>query len=152
MKRLIQKGVFNIVMFERILVAVDGSKHSDAAFDMAVDLSQKYGSSLTVLHVFQGSTGGGTLASGVDEDANKSIGQEILDAYAKKLESKSLQNARFLLAKGDAALKIIETANANDCRLVVLGSRGRGAFKELLLGSISHKVTNHAGCPVLIVR
>jgi nucleotide-binding universal stress UspA family protein len=43
-------------MFENILVAVDGSKHSDAAFDVAMDIAQKYGSQLFVLHVFQGGT------------------------------------------------------------------------------------------------
>ena len=53
-------------MFETILVAVDGSKHSDAAFDVAVDIAQKYGSQLFVLHVFQGGTGTGTLVSSDD--------------------------------------------------------------------------------------
>ena len=41
------------LMFENILVAVDGSKHSDTAFDVAMDIAQKYGSQLFVLHVFQ---------------------------------------------------------------------------------------------------
>ena len=50
-------------MFENILVAVDGSKHSDAAFDAAMDIAQKYGSRVFVLHVFQGGTGSGTLVS-----------------------------------------------------------------------------------------
>lgn len=50
-------------MFENILVAVDGSKHSDAAFDVAMDIAQKYGSQVFVLHVFQGGTGSGTLVS-----------------------------------------------------------------------------------------
>jgi nucleotide-binding universal stress UspA family protein len=40
------------LMFENILVAVDGSKHSDDAFDVAMDIPQKYGSQLFVLHVF----------------------------------------------------------------------------------------------------
>jgi nucleotide-binding universal stress UspA family protein len=140
-------------MFENILVAVDGSKHSDAAFDVAMDIAQKYGSQLFVLHVFQGGTGSGTLVSSSVEDDNRSIGQQILDSYeAKVKEKRLLQNVRMLLQMGDAAQRIMETASEVKCGLLILGSRGRGGFKELLLGSVSHKVTNHADCPVLIAK
>jgi nucleotide-binding universal stress UspA family protein len=56
------------------------------------------------------------------------------------------------LEEGDAAKRIMEIANEIDCRLLLMGSRGKGGFKELLLGSVSHKVANHADCPVLIVK
>jgi nucleotide-binding universal stress UspA family protein len=56
------------------------------------------------------------------------------------------------LKKGDAAKVIIETAKAENCGLIVLGSRGRGEFTELLLGSVSHKVIQHATGPVLLVK
>ena len=139
-------------MFETILVAVDGSKHSDAAFDVAVDIAQKYGSQLFVLHVFQGGTGTGTLVSSDVEDANRSIGQQILNSYEAKVNERHLQNVRMLLQMGDAAQRIMETAREVKCGLVIIGSRGRGGFKELLLGSVSHKVTNHADFPVLVVK
>ena len=71
-------------MFENILVAVDGSKHSDAAFDVAMDISQKYGSQVFVLHVFQGGTGPGTLVSPGFEDDMRAIGQQILDSYESR--------------------------------------------------------------------
>jgi nucleotide-binding universal stress UspA family protein len=57
-----------------------------------------------------------------------------------------------LLEMGDAAQRIIETASEVKCGLLLLGSRGNGGFKELLLGSVSHKITNHAECPVLIAK
>jgi nucleotide-binding universal stress UspA family protein len=140
-------------MFERILVAVDGSKHSDAAFDVAANMAQKYGSQLYVLHVFQGGIGTTTFVSPGVEDELRSVGQDILASYERKLkEREDLRNARVLLQQGDAAQRIMETANTEECGLIVIGSRGRGSFKELLLGSISHKVTNHASCPVLVVR
>jgi|SRR5918994_6250087 nucleotide-binding universal stress UspA family protein len=139
-------------MFETILVAVDGSKHSDDAFDVAVDIAQKYGSQLFVLHVFQGGTGSGTLVSSGVEDANRSIGQQILSSYEAKVNERQLQNVRMLLQEGDAAQRIMETAREAKCGLVLIGSRGRGGFKELLLGSVSHKVTNHADYPVLVVK
>ena len=139
-------------MFENILVAVDGSKHSDAAFDAAMDIAQKYGSQVFVLHVFQGGTGSGTLVSPGFEDDMRSIGQQILDTYEAKVKERRLQNVRMLLQMGDAAQRIMETASEIKCGLLILGSRGRGGFKELLLGSVSHKVTNHADCPVLIAK
>jgi len=139
-------------MFENILVAVDGSKHSDAAFDVALDIAQKYGSQLFVLHVFQGGTGGGTLVSSTDEDDNRSIGQEILNSYEETAKERGLQNVNILLQEGDAAKRIMETAREVKCGLLILGSRGRGGFKELLLGSVSHKVTSHTDCPVLIAK
>ena len=142
-------------MFENILVAVDGSKHSDAAFDVTMDISQKYGSQVFVLHVFQGGTGPGTLVSPGFEDDMRAIGQQILDSYEAKVKERrdSLQkNVRMLLEMGDAAQKIMETASKIKCDLVLIGSRGRGGFKELLLGSVSHKVTNHASCAVLVVK
>ena len=139
-------------MFENILVAVDGSKHSDAAFDVAMDITQKYRSQLFVLHVFQGGTGSGTLVSSGVEDDNRSIGQQILNSYEAKAKERRLQNVRMLLQMGDAAQRIMETASEVKCGLLILGSRGRGGFKELLLGSVSHKITNHADCPVLIAK
>jgi nucleotide-binding universal stress UspA family protein len=139
-------------MFENILVAVDGSKHSDAAFDVATDIAQKYSSQLFVLHVFQGGTGSGTLVSSGVEDDNRSIGQQILNSYEAKAKERRLQNVRMLLQMGDAAQRIMETASEVKCGLLILGSRGRGGFKELLLGSVSHKITNHADCPVLIAK
>jgi nucleotide-binding universal stress UspA family protein len=139
-------------MFENILVAVDGSKHSDAAFDAAMDIAQKYGSQVFVLHVFQGGTGSGTLVSPGFEDDMRSIWQQILDSYEAKVKERRLQNVRMLLQMGDAAQRIMETASKIKCEFLILGSRGRGGFKELLLGSVSHKVTNHADCPVLIAK
>jgi nucleotide-binding universal stress UspA family protein len=139
-------------MFENILVAVDGSKHSDAAFDVATDIAQKYSSQLFILHVFQGGTGSGTLVSSEFEDDMRSVGQQILDSYEAKAKQKGLQNVRMFLQEGDAAKRIMETANEIDCGLLLMGRRGRGDFKELLLGSVSHKVTNHADCPVLVAK
>ena len=82
----------------------------------------------------------------------RSIWQQILDSYEAKVKERRLQNVRMLLQMGDAAQRIMETANEVKCGLLLIGSRGREGFKELLLGSVSHKVTNHASCPVLVVK
>jgi nucleotide-binding universal stress UspA family protein len=117
-----------------------------------MDIAQKYGSQVFVLHVFQGGTGSGTLVSPGFEDDMRSIWQQILDSYEAKVKERRLQNVRMLLQMGDAAQRIMETASKIKCEFLILGSRGKGGFKELLLGSVSHKVTNHADCPVLIAK
>jgi len=45
----------------------------------------------------------------------------------------------------------MDTANSEDADLIVVGSRGLGGFRELLLGSVSHQLTQHAGRPIVIV-
>ena len=52
--------------------------------------------------------------------------------------------------QGDASEALLETAKGAD--LLVVGNRGRGAIKELLLGSTSGRIADHAPCPVVIVR
>jgi nucleotide-binding universal stress UspA family protein len=139
-------------MFENILVAVDGSKHSDRAFDVAAHVARTYGSRLIVLHVFQGSTGSGTIVSEVAEGANTLAGREIIESYEKRLEGKKIAGARFLLQKGDAADRILKTADSENVDLVVIGSRGRGGVEALLLGSVSQKVLNNVKCQVLVTK
>jgi nucleotide-binding universal stress UspA family protein len=86
------------------------------------------------------------------EDDMRSAGQQILNSYEAKVKEARLQNVSMLLHEGDAAQRIMETASEVKCGLLLIGSRGRRGFKEMLLGSVSHKVTNHADCPVLVVK
>jgi nucleotide-binding universal stress UspA family protein len=139
-------------MFKNILVAVDGSEYSDRAFEISIDLAQKYGSRLFIVHVAHQSMSSGAKVTAHIDEAFLDLGRKIVDSYGRKAEERNVQNVSTILKKGDAAQKIIETVQAENCELVVIGSRGKGAFKELLLGSVSHKVTNHVKCPVLVVR
>jgi nucleotide-binding universal stress UspA family protein len=141
-------------MFKNILVAVDGSENSDMAFETAVELAKNSSSRLNVIHVAQSSMGRRTMVSPQMDDTLMDIGRTIISSYKKKLEAneKDLRKTKILLKQGDAAQRIINTARAEKCDLVVIGSRGLGTFKQLLLGSVSQKVSNYAGCPVLVIR
>jgi nucleotide-binding universal stress UspA family protein len=88
------------------------------------------------------------------DDTLMDIGRTIISSYKKKLEAneKDLRKTIILLKQGDAAQRIIDTARAEKCDLVVIGSRGLGTFKQLLLGSVSQKVSQYANCPVLVIR
>lgn len=141
-------------MFRNILVAVDGSENSDRALDMAVKLAKGKNSRLVILHVAQSSMGTRTMVSAQMNDTLLEIGRTVINTYKEKLEKngKNLRKIKTLLKQGDAAQRIIETTQAEHCDLIVIGRRGVGTFKQLLLGSVSQKVSSHTSCPVLIVR
>ena len=57
-----------------------------------------------------------------------------------------------MVKQGDPAKIIIEIANSQNYDLIITGSRGMSAFKELLVGSVTLKVIHHVQCPVMVVR
>jgi nucleotide-binding universal stress UspA family protein len=139
-------------VFSRILVAVDGSESARRAFERSVYLAQRCDSRLDIIHVVLDSTYGGDSAVTFQliEDL-KERGKKLLEQYKSETKRNNVQ-AETLLELGDHAQVIIDIANKNDYDLIIMGSRGLGPFKELLLGSVSFKVMHHAKCPVMVVR
>jgi nucleotide-binding universal stress UspA family protein len=139
-------------LFSRILVAVDGSESARRAFERSVYLAQRCTSRLDIIHVVLDSTYGGDSAATFQliEDL-KERGRKLLEQYRSEAARSNIR-AETLLELGDHAQVIIDTANKSDYDLIIMGSRGLGPFKELLLGSVSFKVMHHAKCPVMVVR
>lgn len=139
-------------MFSRILVAVDGSESAKKAFEKSIYLAQKCNSKLDVIHVVLDSTYGGDSATTFE------LIEELKEKDTKLLEqckSQAIKNnvlVETLLELGDHAQVIIDVAKKNNYDLIIMGSKGMSAFKELLLGSVSFKVMHHARCPVMVVR
>jgi nucleotide-binding universal stress UspA family protein len=139
-------------MFELIIVALDGSAHSLKALDYARQLAEKHGSKLILLHAFQatsdlrGSEGFNQMVG-----KRKGKGEEILKEAFKRLGRTTFEVEEDLL-EGPAAEAIIAVAETRNANLVVMGTRGMGSLKGLLVGSVSTKVTHHASCSVLVVR
>ena len=84
--------------------------------------------------------------------ALNSLGQQVLERAAFKARQAGAQTVTWSLEEGDPASRLLEVAERENADLIVLGSRGLGRIKEILLGSTSHKVTMMAGCPCLIVK
>jgi nucleotide-binding universal stress UspA family protein len=138
-------------MFRKILVAVDGSPHSRKALTIAVDLAQRYGAVLGLLHAFPHvSDMLGTPEYEHMLEARTMIGQALLDSARTQIGDQVQVETQ--LIEGPPAAAILRVAEDEGYNLIVLGSRGHGQLAGLLLGSVSHTVMQRAHCPVLIVH
>jgi nucleotide-binding universal stress UspA family protein len=143
-------------MPETIVVGVDGSDGGAAALEFAATEAAFRGARLRIVSVWEvpvAAYGGGFAPPVVDpalwdvflEGAQK-VADEAL-ASVKKLQP-SL-DAEVLVVKGQPADALLEQSDAT---LIVVGRRGLGGFRSLLLGSVSQQVVQHATCPVVVVN
>lgn len=138
-------------MIKNIVLAFDGSEHAQKAARLAGDLARQYGARLHIIHAYDpvpGYLGEPYLQEVLlrrTEAAREILrrGQEIV-GEVPELESEALE--------GSAAEVILRVAEARQPDLIVMGTRGLGQLRGLLLGSQSQKVVSHAQCPVLLVR
>ena len=139
-------------MFGHILVAVDGSHHSDKALDYARGLAEGFGARLLIVHVYPQIS---DLLGYRDFERlvsrRQAAGQKIISAARQRLGRIDAAVLEDLL-EGPEAEAILSAAQAHSVDLIVMGTRGRGAFEGLLFGSVSRKVTHLAPCPVLLIR
>jgi len=93
------------------------------------------------------------IATHALEIASGDEARKFLDSLAERAQKEHGIKAELIWRAGHPAKVIIDIAEKTvGADLIVIGSRGLGGFKELLLGSVSHAVVNHARDPVLIVR
>jgi len=139
-------------MYKRIFVAVDGSDHAINATRHAAELAKALDAKLTLIHAYPDPSDvlGSTDYSQVVAKREKA-GQEILDAASSVIDNPQVL-AGSLLVKDPAAEAVLEAAEQSQAELIVLGSRGMGNLKRLLLGSVSQKVAQLSHCPVLLVH
>ena len=132
-------------------MAIDGSTSAKRAFARSLYLASKCDSRLEVVHVIPCEFGGDSENTFELVEELKKKGKEILE-QCKRIAAKNNISIKTVSELGDPAKIIIELAKSNDSDLIIMGSRGRSAFKELLLGSVTQKVAHHAKCPVMVVR
>lgn len=135
-----------------VVVGVDGSPSSSKALALAATEARWRRARLRVVAAWSFPLyAAGTY---VPADAYADVPDELataVDAQVADVLGPSPEvEVERLVAEGPAAAVILEAAK--DADLVVVGSRGRGGFAGLLLGSVSSQVVHHAHCPVLVVR
>jgi nucleotide-binding universal stress UspA family protein len=138
-------------VFSKILVAVDGSASANKAFERAIYLAQKCNSELDLVHVVQCEVGGDSANTFEIIDELKDKAKRMLEEY-KIQAAKNNISMQITIMQGDPAKVIIEVAKEKSYDLIIMGTRGRSSFQELLIGSVSQKVMHHASCPVMVVR
>lgn len=139
----------------KILMAHDGSEHSDKALDRAVEIAKLTGAGLSVVLV---ATGFVTPSEELSPEVQKSVEDMIMKQAGTTLK-KAVERAaakgvaaKALLERGRPQDKILAAANATGADMIVIGSRGRHGVAKFFLGSVSSKVAEQAACDVLIVK
>ena len=127
----------------KILLATDGSEDAQLAASTAIDLANKTGSELHIVHVVD-------LVSSVVLDEAEVRG--LLDAVLTQIEDAESISAQAHLSEGAPASEIVTLGEEMGVGLIVVGTRGLGGVRRALMGSVSDSVVRHAHCPVLVVR
>jgi nucleotide-binding universal stress UspA family protein len=147
-----------MIALKKILVATDFSEPSDAALAYGRELARTFGASLTVLHIVDNIL---TRAYGVegvvlsDRDLQREIetsAQRQMDALLFDEDRKTLGAVGLVMTSNSPSAAIVTYAHDASVDLIVMGTHGRGAIAQLLMGSVAERVVRTAPCPVLTVR
>jgi nucleotide-binding universal stress UspA family protein len=143
-----------MVMFSKLLVPIDGFDNSFRALNHAIFLSKNMRAQITALRVME-------YLPLVYIQSQQTL-NTIISKYLKESEN-ILNKSRDIgkkkgvrieteLRKGDAASNIIDYSKKENYDTIIMGRRGMGKLRQLVLGSTSTKVLNHSDCTVVIVK
>jgi len=142
--------------FKKLLVPTDFSAPSNAAVQIAAELSRRYEASMTIINVYEPTTY--MVPDGFQFYTQAQL-ESILAEFAKALigakreaESAGALNVTTQQLEGIPSAQIVEFARIGDYDLIVMGTHGRKGFEHALIGSVAEKVVRSAPCPVLSVR
>lgn len=138
----------------RILLATDGSEDAALARRAAVDISQRTASELHLVHVWRAtpSYAHPAIALATDSEYCEQRAQELLMGQLDELAQAGADVSGAHLRRGRPAEEITSLAEELDSGILVLGSRGLGAVKRLVLASVSEEVINLCRRPTLVMR
>jgi nucleotide-binding universal stress UspA family protein len=145
-------------VFGHIVIAYDGSVGADSALGVAAKLARLCEAELTVLTVYRHHSRLEASFS-VQRPDDTETTDDIMRAYAREIAEAGKARAteagaprvRAFVKGGQPARGIVSFANEHKADLIVVGSRGLGSVEGFLVGSVSHKITGLAECPVLVV-
>ncbi len=134
----------------KILVAVDGSKYSDKAFEYATSIIQNHKQQLLIVHVIENS--GNIGYSNLNQ--LKQDSQIIFQKYITEAESKGLKSSlKIIEDQGTSpAEKILDISETEKVDTIIVGTRGQKPSQQFLLGSTSYKIAHYSKCTVIIVK
>jgi nucleotide-binding universal stress UspA family protein len=148
----------------RILLGTDGSEDAAFAARTAVNLANKTGSELHIVYVEEMprrlySSEVTSIEELIDPEFEEKMrrhaeaaASQLLEEQLQKIKEAGGQIAQAHAKFGRPDAEIVRLAEELDAGIVVVGSRGHGGVRRVLLGSVSDSVVRHAHCPVLVVR
>lgn len=139
----------------RILLATDGSEDASAATRAAVDLARRSGSELHVVHAFEFIPPREYMSVALRLRPVRSFrrrGQGLLDEQLERIEEAEGTVASAMLKQGPPVDQILYASEEIDAGLVVIGRRGLGGVRRLLMGSVSEGLIHNARRPILVLR
>ena len=145
-------------MFDKILVAIDGSEPSLHALEIAAQIAEQNNAELTILTVapypppMLNPEAMPTYLPRYQTDLRESYEKQLRETNKKLLEKHPTLKTVPIFMEGKPATLIIEAAQAREADLIVLGSRGESGILTWMLGSVSQHVANSCTAPVLIVK
>ena len=147
-------------MYQRILIATDGSDISRTAVASAIELALAIGAELVALYVvprYPVSYFEGGIAISVEDIARtekqwSDKGQAVVDAVQLEAKAQGVVANALVVQSDLVAESIILAAKKHGCDLVVMASHGRKGIKRILLGSETQHVLTHSTVPVLVLR
>jgi nucleotide-binding universal stress UspA family protein len=151
-------------MTKKILTAVDGSEHGWKALDLAIDIARQHGAQLVVLHVVPYEPMPEALRAFAEAEHiplaeeegryhyARSLGDQLTRAAEARARGKQLSDVIGRTVEGNPADQILAEAASEGVDMIVMGSRGLSDARALFLGSVSHKVANHAACTCVTVK
>ena len=146
----------------RILLATDGTVHSQAALDALTNFNLASGDEVKIVSVVDMAVpltvdmyGGYVPATAEIERAARENAQRILEESSREIKDKLTDRNVSVSTEalfGSPESRIVETADGMNADLIIVGSHGYNRWERLLLGSVSDSVVHHAPCSVLVVR
>ena len=157
------KNSEHISLPSKILVPIDGSNNAKRALDFAIMLAKTYDAELVILNVIptpgllvEAPTGLGLPPTGIGQyyEQQEKNGSDFIEEAIRICRTNGLKNIETEINRASKSIveEIIELATKRKIDLIVIGTRGLGGFRKLLLGSVSSGVVTHAHCNVLVIR
>ena len=146
-------------MFDKVMVALDGSEHAAKALEMAAALSMRCEATLVLFHAVEVSAFRSDYDMRVIASARevyRKIGQEQADAILQEAEAAAhaagVERIERVTGEGDPVKAMLAALRESPVDLVVIGTRGLTGLREIAMGSVAHKMSVAAPCPVMIIK
>jgi nucleotide-binding universal stress UspA family protein len=139
------------MLYDKILVPIDGSEHSIRALGEATKVAKITGGIITLVYVSPACSTGPSLVMPQLSQLPCADNKTVLVEASKIAQTEDVK-AETLMLQGDAAEQIVKTAKECNFDLIVIGARGLSKISGLILGSVSQGVVKSAPCPVLVIR